>query len=179
MSTPTFPSAIRAALAKAGAGTFVMRPGKVRAFRDPATVDVEVLDAGVVENVPVMFPGSGGVRVRFPISVGDEIMLLFADVSIEEWLATGRLEKPTDPRAHDVTDAVAIPGLLSSGKGDKPPTIEFTGSGTIEIGGSESLVTKTEFNAHTHTVPIVGAAGTTPSTVPVVPAIGTQILKGG
>lgn len=143
MNTPTIPSAIKKALAKAGGATFVMRPAEVVAYRDPGTVDARPLGFDqVVENVPVVFPGSGGVRVRFPITRGDSIMLLFADISIEEWLTTGRIETPTDPRTHDVTDAVAVPGLLPASQGDKPPTIEFTGDGTIDVGGTSPLATK-------------------------------------
>jgi hypothetical protein len=181
MSTPVITTAIRAALAKAGAATMVMRPARVTAFRDPATVDVQPLGLDVVvENVPVVYPGSGGVRVRFPIAAGDSIMLVFADIAIDEWLASGRFEAPADPRSHDVTDAVAIPGLLPGGKGNKAPTIEFTGSGTIEIGGSSALVTLAEFNAHTHPVPgVTTGAGATTSSAPAPIALGTTILKGG
>lgn len=70
-----------------------------------------VEDMKVICNVPVIFPGSGGYRMTFPIKVGDVVDLLFSDHSLDIWLAKGGEVDPIDPRRHHISDAVAIPGL--------------------------------------------------------------------
>jgi len=133
----------------------------------------------VVTGVPVVFPGGGGFVVQFPISVGDTVLLVFSAVSLDKWLAGGG--GPVDPEgggAHSLADAVAMPGLRSFkdarkqapsghvliGKDGDPSEKAALGE-TIKA-HFEAL--KTWLEAHTHTVPIVGPAGTTPTTTPVV-----------
>ena len=67
----------------------------------------------VVPNVPVSFPGAGGFRVTFPVSVGDTVLLVFSEASLERWLQFGGDVDPQDPRRFALSDAVAIPGLRS------------------------------------------------------------------
>lgn len=77
----------------------------------------------VIPGVPVLFPGSGGFRLTFPISDGNLMiegstvpattgLLVFCDRSIDKWL-TGD-GKEVDPEIdHDnaLADAVFVPGL--------------------------------------------------------------------
>lgn len=65
----------------------------------------------VVPNVPVSFPGAGGFRVTFPISIGDVVLLVFSEASLERWLQFGGEVDPQDPRRFALSDAVAIPGV--------------------------------------------------------------------
>lgn len=62
----------------------------------------------VLENVPVMFPNF----VRFPVNQGDYVLLVFAERSLDLWLSVGGQVTPTDPRKFDLSDAIAIPGLV-------------------------------------------------------------------
>jgi hypothetical protein len=108
-------------------------PGRVETY-DPATQrasvaplvkDVEVDDEGartardfpVITGVPVVFPGAGGFRVTFPVQAGDLVLLVFSDRSLDKLLASSGAEAvdPIDPRQHDLSDAVAIPGLHTFG----------------------------------------------------------------
>ena len=65
----------------------------------------------VVNNVPIVFPGGGGFRITFPIQSGDTCLLVFSSGSLDTWLSKGGEVDPNDDRRHDLSDAIAIPGL--------------------------------------------------------------------
>lgn len=79
---------------------------EVRGERRSVPVDV-------ICDVPIQFPGAGGFRVTFPVVVGDECFLLFADRSLDVWLSKGGEVDPGDPRRHALSDAVALFGIHS------------------------------------------------------------------
>lgn len=73
---------------------------------------VEILP--VIQDVPIVFPGSGSYADTFPISKGDIVLLVFMENSIDRWLSVGGLIDPSDDRRFALSDAVAIPGLRHS-----------------------------------------------------------------
>lgn len=77
-----------------------------------AYADGEVQDMPVVADVPVIWPRSGGAQMTMPVKRGDTVLLVFIDRSIDRWLAEGGTVTPDDRRQHDLSDAVAIPGLV-------------------------------------------------------------------
>jgi hypothetical protein len=83
-------------------------------FEDPDTGENEYVLPPPISNVPVEFPGGGGVSFTWPLSKGDTVRLVFAERSIDEWKATGNNDNTAqDARRFDITDAVAVPGLRS------------------------------------------------------------------
>ena len=135
----------------------------------------------IVNNVPVVFPGAGGYQLRFPVTVGDEVLLIFTDRSIDQWKSQGGEVDPIDLRRHNLTDAIAIPGLHNLTQ-NKLQAIDVISDGTVKLGSGaaqfvalanivnsafSSLVTT--FNAHVHTGVTTGA-GT--SAVPATPMTG-------
>jgi len=104
-------------------------PAKVTAFdRRRRTVEVQPLirrpgrDGGTTQepalaDVPVVWPGTARHRVRFPLRVGDTVLLVFLDRASDDWALGLQLPTATNPalvdpaevRAHDYADAVAIP----------------------------------------------------------------------
>lgn len=67
-----------------------------------------------IAGVPVAFFSGGDFSLTFPIAVGQQGMALFADRSLDEWLATGNDNiTPADPRRFDINDAVFFPGVVS------------------------------------------------------------------
>ena len=127
----------------------------------------------VIPDVPVVFPGSGAFRVTFPISVGDNILLVFSSSSIARWKASGGEVDPGDDRHHQLSDAVAIPGLQASPATNASTTnMELHSTTLIVAGGNNPLVTKAEFDAHIHPAP--GGATSPPS----IPSVGTAKLRG-
>lgn len=190
--TPTLGQVIKRLISERLDGLRVMLPGRVESydqaalrvsvqpliqhgFIDPETGNRVVERLPVVTDVPIVFPGSGGVRVRFPINRGDTVMLVFSSSSLDRWLVSGREVDPSDDRRHHLTDAIAVPGLLSFPEAkDASTMIEFTADDQILCGGTNPLVTKAEFAAHVHGTPSGGG----PSTSPTDPISGTAKLRG-
>lgn len=105
-----------------------MLPAKVEEyFPDEQKVDVKPLikrrivgeegeelleELPIIPDVPVRFPRNANFFMTFPLAPGDLVMLVFAERSLDNWLAgTGEDTDPDEFRMHDITDAVACPGL--------------------------------------------------------------------
>lgn len=67
-----------------------------------------VIPLPILENVPIVFPKN----ITFPVRSGDYVLLVFIERSIDLWLSVGGQVTPSDPRKFDLSDAVAIPGLM-------------------------------------------------------------------
>jgi hypothetical protein len=75
--------------------------------------DLRTVDVAVVCNVPIHYPGAGAFRLTFPVVVGDECLLLFADRSLDVWLSKGGEVDPSPGIRHAISDAVALFGVHS------------------------------------------------------------------
>lgn len=73
--------------------------------------DGEIASMPVIVNVPVMFPSSNNAILSMPISKGDTGLIIFSERSLDTWLSIGGEVEPKDPRTHDLSDAIFIPGL--------------------------------------------------------------------
>ena len=69
----------------------------------------------IIEDVRVVFPGSGDYWITFPIVPGDPVLLLVPSRSLDVWFASGGIVDPGSPNMFDLSDAVAIPGILDDG----------------------------------------------------------------
>ena len=95
-------------------------PGIVEAF-DSETQTASVRPAlkrkgivlPIVRDVPVFFPGNRSGAVTWPVSAGDECLLVFADFDIDRWFETGEAEEPLSARSHGLSDAFAFVGFRS------------------------------------------------------------------
>lgn len=131
--------------------TRVSGPGKITAYDDTkcrASVQLLIKEnlpgpdgerslklPAVINDVPVIFEGSGGSRIRYPISRGDIVLVVHSDRSLDRWLYNGGEIDPGDDRLHHIGDAVAYPGLMDfvhAKKADR--LIEFTTLGEVKIG---------------------------------------------
>jgi hypothetical protein len=127
----------------------------------------QVEDMPVIPSVPVVFPGGGGFRVTFPIAVGDHVLLVFSDKSLDKWLAVGGNVDPGDDHLHNLSDAIAIPGLhdfahpLSTAPGN---TIDIgADAGPFQpatVGGTDYDAFMAALKTHVHPAgtPSVGAS---------------------
>lgn len=109
----------------------------------------------VIAGVPVIFPRSGGASLTMPVKAGDGVQLIFADRSIDRWLAQGGEVTPDDRRKHALSDCIAVPGLYpfaEPGPQDnnddvllqyEGSEVRLTGAGDIEVktGGAVSVET--------------------------------------
>lgn len=77
----------------------------------------------VIHDVPIIVPygQSSGLLLTFPINAGDPCLLVFSDRAIDNFLQTGQAAPPligenentTKSRAHHLSDAICIPGMIT------------------------------------------------------------------
>lgn len=76
--------------------------------------DGSIIDRAPITGVPVVFPAAGGGIITFPVKTGDTVLLIFSQRSIDRWVRSdGGPVDPQDNRKHDISDAIALPGLFS------------------------------------------------------------------
>lgn len=79
----------------------------------------EVVELPVITNVPIAQLRAGKAFVSVPLHVGDYVLLIFSQRSIDLWLTSGGSVDPKDPRSHALSDAIAYPGVYPF---SDPPT---------------------------------------------------------
>lgn len=65
----------------------------------------------ILLDVPVLTLQGGGGAITFPITKGDQCLLLFSDRNLDAWYQNGAEAPPFTDRAHDISDGIAIVGL--------------------------------------------------------------------
>lgn len=121
--------ALRVAMEGMRSGIWTSMPGIVQSFSDSAiTATVQIAIKGVVHtpdgkaqfvnmpilvDVPVHFPRGGGCTLTFPVSKGDECLVVFAARCIDSWWQSGGIQTPMEPRIHDLSDGFAFVGFFS------------------------------------------------------------------
>ena len=102
----------------------------------------------VFADVPVAWPRFGGFRIVGPLAVGDRVVLLMHETSLQRWKhAGGGNTDPADPRRFHLSDAIALPGVADyahaltnaptatmSVGADAGPTIEI--GSLVQLGGA-------------------------------------------
>lgn len=78
--------------------------------------------------VPLWTPRVSGLSITLPVQAGDEVLVVFLERDASAWIETGAVSNPHTRRRHHLSDAVALPGLVSS-----PNRIPSYQSGAIEI----------------------------------------------
>lgn len=74
---------------------------------------IRYLNLPLLINVPVAFPSSGSASITFPIGKGDECLIIFSDLAIDNFWTSGSVQNPIEVRRHDLSDGIAIPCSLS------------------------------------------------------------------
>ena len=89
-----------------------VQPGLKRAYLDETGARQTAAPPAIV-CVPVEYPSGGGYSITWPLAKGNTGWLVFADGSLDVWLAgRGGVVDPLDDRAHALTDCVFRPGVL-------------------------------------------------------------------
>jgi len=112
-----------------------------------------VVEIPVIPGIPVQWPAAnnGAAYIHLPLKPGDLGLIIFTDRSIDTWLSgDGEITSPNDPRHHDLSDAIFIPGIrpfkqpLSNTSADNfilqngSMRIELDPSGKISITGASN-----------------------------------------
>lgn len=64
-------------------------------------------------DVPVIFPSGGGFTLTFPITAGDEALIVFSSRCIDSWWISGAIGPQAELRMHDLSDGFALVGPRS------------------------------------------------------------------
>ena len=90
----------------------------------PLTVDVQIaalqqrptgeyLKYPLLSKVPAVSLYGGIARLQFPVAVGDQCLVFFADRCMASWKQTGSPQPLPNPRMHDLSDGFALIGVAS------------------------------------------------------------------
>lgn len=71
------------------------------------------VDMPLCLDCPVVFPGGGGVTLTFPVTKGNECLLVFSSRCIDGWWQNGGVQPPLEIRMHDLSDGFALVGVRS------------------------------------------------------------------
>lgn len=69
-----------------------------------------LVDYPIIADCPIIILGGGPCRITFPISKGDQCILLFNDRDIDNWFQGSTTSANQSPRLHSFSDAIALIG---------------------------------------------------------------------
>jgi hypothetical protein len=95
----------------------------VRSASETAEGAVTVRSYPALVSVPVAFLSGGGFHLSLPLAVGDTGLLVFSELPIDRWRASGQESHPADVRRHHVTSAVFFPGLAPRARAFTDPNL--------------------------------------------------------
>lgn len=116
----------------------------VQLVHDEVTIDtagqVQTSAAPIVRGKPVLFPGGAGVSLTWGLSEGDPVLVLFRDVSHDEYDhgRTGGTYAPQDPRRWAVSDAIVLPIARFAPREDGAPTLVIPDGEVFRVGATDS-----------------------------------------
>lgn len=70
-------------------------------------------EISVLADVPIVFPRAGDYVLTFPVSQGDECLVLFGDKCMDAWWQNSGVQNQMDTRRHDLSDGFALFGCWS------------------------------------------------------------------
>jgi hypothetical protein len=144
----------------------------------------------ILDDVPVQFARAGGFSITLPIAVGDECMLVFADMCIDTWFQNGAAGGPQKQPdgvkfRHDIGDAIAIFGLSSGPRAlasystdslqirsDDETTVIDVAPGAVTITAAATVIQAS--SAGTDVQPLVTASWLTWFTAHILPFLVTK-----
>jgi hypothetical protein len=117
-------------------------PGTIKAIDKPkGLVDVQSdfkrlywdqddpVDPPTIRGVTLWQYRSGTARINMPVKVGEKVICLCSQRSLDKWKQSGALDTPGSTRVFSMSDAIAIPGLY-----DLTRTFPIGDNFTIQFG---------------------------------------------
>ncbi len=221
--TPSEAEMIADAIESALIDVHVALPGKIQSY-DPATqtatVELQLKralpkgdgtyateDLPVLENVPIQFPRTKLFAFTLPIAEGDFGLVVFSEMSLDQWRSKAGNTSPGDVGRHTLTGGVFQPGLMPNDEaidddigsdlmigeiGGVQVRVKPGGVCHVVTGGSttaDSFVAmagkvlseltnlETNFNTHVHPTAAVGPPSIPVPITPPVAAVASSNLK--
>ena len=127
MESQTLESLLRQYITNSVNGIFTSMPGRVIKVVDAGEQRVDVqplvsrvkpdeslLEHPVILSVPLVYPGSRSSQFSFPVEVGDTVLLVFSQRSIQRFKQGAETpHRPINLAKYSRNDAMAVPGLFS------------------------------------------------------------------
>ncbi len=134
-----------------------------------------------LQKVPVIFPSIKNGWLRFPVSAGDTVLLLFSERSLDTWFKNGGEVDPMVPHKFNMSDAVAVIGLNPSTvpivpKGASSSTELAFGSAYIEITALGQFRIKNTFADLMSALKTFATTSSTATTAPQIAAAAATLL---
>ncbi|ALT58352.1 hypothetical protein phiMK_102 [Pseudomonas phage phiMK] len=97
-------------------------------------------------SVPVIMPGTANTLISFPLNVGDTVLCVFSQRTIDVFKgsATGQPHTPNDLRKFNMADAIAIPGLFTFPRSMNDPSRHSWPHDTKDLTIAHNLMTGQE-----------------------------------
>lgn len=95
---------------------------------------VQYMNLPILVNVPIIFPSCSIGSIKMLLKQGDECLVLFSDLSIDNFWKYANVQNPIEVRRHDLSDGIAIPCVLS-----QPNTKPFNGTGMEITSGAAKI----------------------------------------
>ncbi len=173
-------SVVRAGLKSALRDVRTMHPCKVTIVNADGTVDVDLMIWSTLTNggaiplpslsqLPVLLQGNSQFTVSFPVAVGDEGLVLFAERDIARFVENGKTGEPGSHRRHSLSDGMFLPTPLSTPNRvqTKPGVLLMSNNGTeieitdglIRFNGDVEINGKTQVNGNVDSTGKVKASG--------------------
>lgn len=95
---------------------------------------VQYMNLPILVNVPIIFPSCSIGSIKMLLKQGDECLVLFSDLSIDNFWKYANVQNPIEVRRHDLSDGIAIPCVLS-----QPNTKPFNGTGVEITSGAAKI----------------------------------------
>ena len=103
--------------------------------------EVSYIDYPKITNIPLAITKSAGLKITYPIEIGQNCTLIFSQRSIDNFIIEGGIQDPFDGpnpkktqiRCMDLTDAMCFPGVITSKE-----TIEDYATDAIEIRSADN-----------------------------------------
>lgn len=90
----------------------------------------------IVNDIPVVYPQSVDSIFSFPLQIGDEVLLIFSERSLDSWKEVGGIVDPEDRRKFNLSDAFALPlGRTQTVDSDKMQIKHLNGIISIDSSG--------------------------------------------
>lgn len=96
----------------ADAVTCVVQPA-IKAQVRAADGSMQWVSLPLLLDCPVVFPRGGNCTLTFPVSQGDECLVIFSSRCIDAWWTAGGIQVQSELRMHDLSDGFALPGPFS------------------------------------------------------------------
>lgn len=124
----------------------------------------QLVNLPLLVDVPIVWPRAGGFALTFPITAGDEVLVVFASRCIDSWWQSGGIGAPAEARMHDLSDGFAVlaptsqPKKLSGVSSTNVQLRDEAGTTYVEItpDGKARVVAATQIDVEAPTVNITG-----------------------